>query len=109
MSANPFPELDSEQWKQIHDSASSHGLQGLTKALHLTTVGISNTRSQVGTQIGYLNGEIRTLNTRLDEFNKSSEKLSSKAISLTKWIMIATVISSIATLVLAIDVILKWL
>jgi hypothetical protein len=107
--SDEFPELDNEAWDRAHQGASAHGLQGLTRALHLTVVAISNTRSQIGGQVGYLKSEIKTLNARLEEFNKSSELLTRKAINLTKWIMIATIVSSLATAVLAIDVIIKWL
>jgi len=107
--SNEFPELDDAAWQRAHEGASAHGLQGLTRALHLTVIAIANTRSQIGGQISYLKQQIEILNSRLDEFNKSSALLTTKAINLTKWIMIATVISSIATAILAIDVIIRWL
>ena len=105
---NPFPELDNEAWKTAIDSATQMGQQGLVRALRMTTMGISNARSQIGTNISHLKNEIVTLNKRLDDFNKSSDLLTKKALNLTKWIMIATVVSSIATLILAIDVIVRW-
>ncbi len=108
MSTNPFPELEKSEWDAAHEGAAPHGMKGLTRAMQLMTTGIANTRSQIGTQVGYLTHRIEDLNKRLDDFNKSSEKLTEKALGLTKWIMIATVISSVATAVLAIDVIIRW-
>jgi hypothetical protein len=104
-----FPELDSEQWKTAHESASPHGLQGLTRALHLTTTAIANTRSEIGTHVFNLKNEIKTLNSKLEEFNNSSANLTQKAIRLTKWIMVATIVSALAMAILAIDIVVKWL
>ena len=105
---NEFPELNNEEWQTAIDSSTAQGLQGLVRALRLTTVGISNTRSQIGTNVGRLKDQIESLNSNIKEFNESSGKLTEKAIDLTKWIMIATIVSSVATLILAVDVILKW-
>ena len=106
--SDEFPELDNAAWNTAHDSAAAHGFQGLTKALHLTVVAISNTRSQIGTQVSYLKHQIEILNSRLDDFNKSSELLTQKALNLTKWIMIAAIVSSLATAILAVGVIINW-
>ena len=108
MCANPFPELEKSEWDLAHDSATPNGMKGLTRAMQLMTTGIANTRSQIGTQVGYLTKRIEELNSRLDQFNKSSESLTEKALSLTKWIMIATAVSAGATAILAIDIILRW-
>ncbi|MDE1970243.1 MAG: hypothetical protein KGI50_01570 [Patescibacteria group bacterium] len=108
MNATPFPELDNEAWDRAHESAAAHGLQGLTRALHLTVNSIANARSQIGGGISHLKGQIEVLNSKLDEFNKSSEQLTQKALSLTKWIMWATIVSAIATLILAFDIVFRW-
>ena len=108
MNSNPFPELEKSEWDTAHESATPSGMKGLTRAMQLMTTGIANTRSQIGTQVGYLNKRIGDLNSRLDQFNKSSELLTEKALGLTKWIMIATVISAGATAILAIDILIRW-
>lgn len=109
MSTDPFPELNTSEWDAAHENAASYGTKGLTKAMHLMTVGIANARSQIGSHLSYLKKEINTLNSRLDEFNKSSESLTKKAIGLTRWIMIAAVVSATATVILAIDIVIRWL
>jgi hypothetical protein len=104
-----FPELNEDEWTKAYDAASAHGLQGLVRALRLTTTGISNAGSRAGTGMEYLKNKIENLNTKLEEFNESSGELTKKALNLTKWIMIATVVSSIATAIVAIDILVKWL
>ncbi|MFO0718634.1 MAG: hypothetical protein U0522_01220 [Candidatus Paceibacterota bacterium] len=108
MSTNQFPELEKSEWDLAHESATPSGMKGLTRAMQLMTTGIANTRSQIGTQVGYLTKRIADLNYRLDQFNKSSESLTEKALSLTKCIMVATTISAVATAILAIDIVMHW-
>lgn len=104
-----IPELNPEQWREAHTYGSAPNYTvGVTKAMELMTKGITNARLQIGGNITHLTQHLEKLNTNLENFNKSSGGLTEKALKLTWWIMGATVISAIATLILAVDVIVHW-
>lgn len=93
-------------WTQAHESAGNFGHQGMTKALELTANEITTAGARVGGQIVHLSGAVETLNKNLEKFNASSSDLASKAYNLSWWVMLATIVSAIGTVITALVMIL---
>lgn len=67
-----FQEL--EGWDEINSSPGTIGT-GINKAIHRLVISIANLRSDVSSQLGYLQNKIERLQNSADQLNQSFEKL----------------------------------